>query len=196
MAEITGPLNDILTDAETLVEDYIGHDDLRHRLRKISEKAVKIRESIKEVTSTESGLVGRRSARARRKDPALVGKRILIADDEDMIRDTVRDVLTGYGCTVDTATDGSSAIDLIAQRPFDLVLSDIKVPDKNGYEVFAAAKEANPATPVILTTGFGYDPNHAIIRARREGLSAALFKPFKVDQLLSEIRIALASAKT
>jgi DNA-binding response OmpR family regulator len=43
-------------------------------------------------------------------------------------------------------------------------------------------------------TGFGYDPNHSIVRARREGLAAVLFKPFKVDQLLSEIRTALRSA--
>jgi DNA-binding NtrC family response regulator len=69
------------------------------------------------------------------------------------------------------------------------------MPGKDGYEVFAATKEANPETPVILTTGFGYDPNHAIIRARREGLSAVLFKPFKVDQLLGEIRMALKSPK-
>ena len=70
------------------------------------------------------------------------------------------------------------------------------MPVKNGYEVFAAAKNENPNTPVILTTGFGYDPNHSIIRARREGLSAVLFKPFKVDQLLGEIRSALKSVKS
>ena len=118
---------------------------------------------------------------------------MLVADDEDMIRDTVRDVLIGYGCEVSTACDGAVAIELIGKQPFDLVLSDIKMPNKTGYEVFAAAKEANASTPVILTTGFGYDPNHTIIRARREGLAAVLFKPFKVDQLLGEIRMALGA---
>ncbi|MCH7871347.1 MAG: response regulator, partial [Planctomycetes bacterium] len=59
--------------------------------------------------------------------------------------------------------------------------------------VFDAAKEANPKTCVILTTGFGYDPNHSIVRARRDGLTAILFKPFKVDELLNEIRTALRS---
>ncbi|MCH7526398.1 MAG: hypothetical protein IID39_03080 [Planctomycetes bacterium] len=63
--------------------------------------------------------------------------------------------------------------------------------------MFAAAKDANAETPVILMTGFGYDPNHSIVRARREGLAAVLFKPFKVDQLLGEVRTALrASAPT
>ena len=193
MAEITEPLNDILTDVENLVEDYIGHDDLRNRLRAISENAVGIREAIKELTSPKPGVVGVRSARPRRKDPLLEGKRVLVADDEDILRETVHDVLTGYGCRVSAADDGAHAVELISRQSFDLVLSDIKMPNKDGYEVFAAAKEANPQTPVILTTGFGYDPNHAIIRARREGLAAVLFKPFKVDQLLNEIRTALKS---
>lgn len=195
LAEITGPVNDILTDVESLVEDYIGHDDLRHRLRTISENALKIRESIKDIVQPKPGVICSRSTPNRRRDPLLEGRRILLADDEDVIRETIRDVLTGYGCEVETASDGAAAMELIQQKPFDLVLSDIKMPVKSGYEVFAAAKAANPETPVILTTGFGYDPNHCIVRARREGLSAVLFKPFKVDQLLLEIRSALKGAQ-
>ncbi|MFQ5494729.1 MAG: response regulator [Phycisphaerae bacterium] len=196
MSEITAPLNDILTDVENLVEDYIGHDDLRHRLRVISENAVRIRETINELTSGRPGITGLAARRGRRRDPVLGGKRVLVVDDEAMLRDTIRDVLSGQGCHVCTADDGSTAIDFIARQAFDLVVSDIRMPSKSGYEVFAAAKEANPDTPVILTTGFGYDPNHAIVRARREGLAAVIFKPFKVDQLLSEIRNALQPVRT
>lgn len=195
MSEITAPLNDILTDVESLVEDYLGHDDLRHRLRAISENAVKIRETIKEITSKKPGLVGLAGRTGKCIDPVLRGKRILVVDDEEIIRHTVRDVLIGYGCEVKDANDGAAAIELIGMEAFDLVLSDIRMPTRNGYEVFAAAKDANPDTPVILTTGFGYDPNHTIVRARREGLAAVLFKPFKVDQLLGEIRMALTSTK-
>lgn len=196
MAQITSPLNDILTETETLVEDYIGHDDLRHRLRAISENAVKIRETIKEITSIQKGLLGVHNTSHPIKDPILYGKRILLADDEDIIRETIEDVLKGYGCKVCAVVDGSEAVAILKEQSFDLVLSDIKMPNKSGYEVFAAAKEANPDTPVVLTTGFGYDPNHAIVRARREGLAAVLFKPFKVDQLLTEIRNALQSKST
>jgi len=196
MAEITAPLNDILTDVENLIEDYIGHDDLRHRLRAISENAAVIRETFKNLTSAKPGVVGVRSVRSRPKDPALDGKRVLVADDEDVLRETVRNVLSGYGCRVSTAKDGAAAVELISRQAFDLVLSDIKMPHRNGYEVFAAAKDVNPETPVILTTGFGYDPNHSIIRARRDGLAAVLFKPFKVDQLLHEIRAALGAVQT
>lgn len=194
LSEVTGPLNDMLTDLENLVEEYIGHDDLRHRLRAVSENVVGVRDTIRELMSAKPGLIGAHAQRRSKKDPLLEHRRILVADDEDILRDTVRDVLTGYGCHVSTAADGAAAIDLIAQQAFDLVLTDIKMPHKSGYEVFAAAKEANADTPVILTTGFGYDPNHSIVRARREGLAAILFKPFKVDQLLNEIRGALKSA--
>ena len=118
-----------------------------------------------------------------------------LADDEEVIRDTVRDVLATYGCQVTIAPNGDKAIELLKTTRFDLVLSDIKMPGASGYEVFAASKDADPHRPVILMTGFGYDPNHAIIRARREGLAAVLFKPFKVDQLLGEIRNALRSSR-
>jgi len=115
-----------------------------------------------------------------------------VADDEEIIRETVSNVLTQYGCEVETASDGAAAIALIEQRRYDLVLADIKMPHKNGYEVFAAARDRS--APVILITGFGYDPNHSIVRARREGLAAVLFKPFKVDQLVEEVRKALRGA--
>ncbi len=197
MAEITTPLNDIMTEAENLKEDYIGHDDLRHRLNRISENATLIRSSIKQVTTPRRGVIGRQpTGPARRPDPVLGGKRVLIVDDEDVIRETVRDVLASYGCEVSVAPDGAAAIKTLGNTSFDLVLSDIKMPGASGYEVFAASKDCDPDRPVILMTGFGYDPNHSIIRARREGLSAVLFKPFKVDQLLNEIRNALRGAAT
>ena len=68
------------------------------------------------------------------------------------------------------------------------------MPDKTGYDVFAAARKKNLNLPVILMTGFGYDPNHCIVRASQEGLQAVLFKPFKVDQFLTEIRKALMTS--
>src|SRR3712207_5881663 len=74
---------------------------------------------------------------------------------------------------------------------FNLVVSDIKMPDKTGYDVFAAARKKSQTVPVILMTGFGYDPNHSIVRASQEGLQAGLFQPFKGDQVPSEGRNGL-----
>ncbi|GMU35974.1 MAG: response regulator [Phycisphaerae bacterium] len=194
-AEVLGPLNDALTEVETIREEFIGLDDLRRRLDGLSETIVGIREAFSRVTSPASCVVGSKESRGPRFDPVLQDKRVLIADDEAILRETVRDVLASYGCRVTAVADGPSALAEIArQGAFDLVLSDIRLPGKNGYEIFAAARVADARTPVILMTGFGYDPNHAIVRANREGLNAVLFKPFKVDQLLTEIRSALQSA--
>jgi CheY-like chemotaxis protein len=196
--EITGSLNDILTEVHNLVDDYIGHDELRARLNQISDNAAKVRDALRRVTTPQRGLIGwRKSTNAGGGDPILRGRRILVVDDEDVIRETVGDVLRGCGCEIQEAADGPEGIACIGAQDFDLVLSDIKMPTQSGYEVFAAAKERNSECPVILMTGFGYDPNHAIVRARREGLAAVLFKPFKVEQLLGEIRTAIrATSKT
>lgn len=189
--EIAGPLADILCDASTLIEDYIGHDDLRHRLQAIIDNVAKIKESVKQVTKPDGGILGARPKQTS-ADPLLAGKHILVIDDEQIIRDTVRDVLAKYGCAVDTARDGEEATALINQQSFDLVLTDIRMPGKTGYEVFRTVREIRPHCPVIFMTGFGYDPSHSIIRAEPEGLSAVLFKPFKVDELLKEVRSAVS----
>ena len=89
------------------------------------------------------------------------------------------------------ASNGQEAIGYLEHNEYDLVISDIKMPDKSGYDVFASARKHSQTVPVILMTGFGYDPNHSIVRASQEGLHAVLFKPFKVDQLLTEVRKAL-----
>ena len=101
------------------------------------------------------------------------------------------DILHKYHVNVTVAAGGVEAIALLDQRGFDLVISDIKMPDKTGYDIFAAVRKHSLTTPVILMTGFGYDPNHSIVRASQEGLQAVLFKPFKVNQFLAEVRKAL-----
>jgi DNA-binding NtrC family response regulator len=102
--------------------------------------------------------------------------------------------LRKYQSQVTVCSSGREAIAGIEANDYDLVLSDIKMPDKSGYDVFAAAKKRKASLPVIFMTGFGYDPNHNIVRASQEGLAAVLFKPFKVEQLLQEVRKALTAS--
>ncbi|HVS69808.1 MAG TPA: response regulator [Phycisphaerae bacterium] len=193
--EIAGPLNDITSEASLLMDDYIGNDDMRRRLGAIVDNVAKIRQSVKAVAAGPRTILGAESGE-KATDPLLAGKRVLVADDEPNIRQTIADLLTRFGCKVDTAADGAEAIALLAaQARYDLVLSDIKMPQKNGYEIFQAAQKLNHKAPVILMTGFGYDPNHSIVRASQEGLSAVLFKPFKVDQFLAEVRKAVGTGK-
>jgi CheY-like chemotaxis protein/GAF domain-containing protein len=191
--EISGPLNDILTETTSLMEEYIGQDDMRHRLQAICDSVGKIRESIKQVTQNQPGLVGSKNVKTS-ADPVLADKRILVADDEPIIRQTISDVLCKFGCQVELACDGNEAIAKLEMGTYDLVLSDIKMPHRSGYDIFAIAKEKNAGLPFVFMTGFGYDPNHSVIRARQEGLSGVLYKPFKVDELLSLLREAIREA--
>src|SRR5688572_683579 len=192
-AEVAGPLNDIASDASALMDDYIGHDDLRHRLRQILDNVGSIRKSLRQAAEgSNTSILGAHDVKGE-EDPILSGVEILLADDEPNIRTTISDVLRKYHAKVTACANGAEANAHLDQKDFDLVISDIKMPDKTGYDVFAAARKKSQTIPVILMTGFGYDPNHCIVRASQEGLQAVLFKPFKVDQFLSEVRKALTA---
>ena len=191
-SEVAGPLNDIAMDVTTLMDDYIGHDDLRARMQAVLDNVGFIRKSLSQAAEgPNTKVLGAGNVKAQ-DDAVVGGAHILVADDEPNIRNTIHDVLRKYGAVVTTAVNGAEAIALLERNQYDLVVSDIKMPDKSGYDVFACAHRTAAAMPVILMTGFGYDPNHSIVRASQEGLSAVLFKPFKVDQLLAEVRKALA----
>jgi len=190
-AELAAPLNSIVADVSRLITERRADAELCNSLQRIIGQVDAIKKAVHAVTGPVGGGLVRE---AETRDAAVAGKRILVADDEDVIRETIGDVLTKAGALVMTARDGNEAIAMIRAQHFDLVLSDIKMPGRNGYEVFAAAREASEHCPVILITGFGYDPNHAIVRASKEGLAGVLFKPFKVEQLLEEVHRALAPA--
>jgi len=192
-AEMAGPLNDIITDATELMEDYIGHDDLRKRLHALIDLAGTARKRMQQLVETQAagGVLAPQQPPAAH-DPLLAGKRVLVADDEDLIRQTIHDVLVCYGCSVDLSADGGDAIEKITANPYDLIITDIKMPLRSGYKVFRAARELRPQTPVIFITAFGYDPGHTVVKANREGLAAVLMKPFKAHRLLEECRSALA----
>jgi two-component system, sensor histidine kinase SagS len=194
-AEAAGPLNEITASAQALMEDFIGNEDLRNRLQQIVESANTVRRCMRQVADGPNLVLGAGSVKGE-DDPIIRGSRILVADDDPNIRATISDILRKYRANVTACSDGAEAIARLAEAEFDLILSDIRMPDKSGYDVFAAARRRSQHLPVILMTGFGYDPNHSIVRASQEGLQAVLFKPFKVNQLLGEIRKALQLVRT
>jgi CheY-like chemotaxis protein len=177
-----------------------GRDPVAARhIGKIRAGVESIRDRLKNVASGPQTLLGvEREMLERRREPLLEGKRVLVADDEANVRRIIHDVLHNRGCEVVTFESGVGAIAALEAAAagtgagFDLVLSDIKMPDRNGYEVFATARRTIPRAPVILMTGFGYDPHHSIVRASQEGLQSVLFKPFQVERLLEEVRKAVA----
>jgi DNA-binding response OmpR family regulator len=90
---------------------------------------------------------------------------------------------------VETAPDGAQAIFMVRNSGYDVVISDIRLPDMAGYDFMLRLREIwkTEPLPLILMTGFGYDPGHSIVKARQAGLQAVLYKPFRVDQLLSTV---------
>ena len=78
---------------------------------------------------------------------------------------------------------------MMAQGGYDAIIADIRLPDMTGYEFMLQAPgvmDVEPL-PLILMTGFGYDPGHSIVKARQAGLQAVLYKPFRLDQLLTTV---------
>lgn len=139
-----------------------------------------------------------RLPRDRSRDKYIQGKRILVADDDANVRETIQGLLQEAGAIVENRPDGSSALDLLRRcqadnRPFDLIISDVRMPDRNGYEVFRGSREISPNCAFLMMTGFGYDPNHSIVRSSQDGLNSFLFKPFQAQVLLEEVRKALGA---
>ncbi len=115
--------------------------------------------------------------------------RILVVDDEESIRDLCARVLTRAGYTVATAPNGEDAVARLSEDPFDLVISDIRMPGISGLEVLERAKTAFPQIRVVLITGFGtpqmLPPGTASTADR------ILTKPFSQAELLAAVRESL-----
>ncbi len=198
--EIKGPLNDLAAEVELLRKQCGDDSSLVSHLDRISRDVASIRRRMKAFSKGETTLLGADEIiETGQIDPVLQGKRILVADNDENIRELIRDVLSAVGCRVVTCDDATSAIRLLetwqhtfdADEGFDLVISDIRMDDRTGYDVFTAAREASAELPVLLMTGFGYDPHHSIVRATQEGLQGVLFKPFAAKTLIEDVRSAI-----
>ena len=198
--ELSEPLNDILREVQELTEGAGTETPRWRRIERIRSDVEAIRRRVREAAQGPQHILGAEKALTDVCiDPTLAGKRVLVADDEAKMRQTIREILRSRGCVVVMCENGTQAIEALNAvgagnaKAFDLLISDIRMPDHNGYEVFAAGKRAIPALPTILMTGFGYDPHHSIVRASQEGLQAVLFKPFQAERLLEEIKKALGA---
>lgn len=196
LAELGDPLDAINRLAGELRATYIGDTSMLDRLDQILKSVETARQRVLACSSGPKTILGAGDSSGEPIDDPLVrGRRILVADDEPSIRDAIKQLLEERGARVEAFADGAGAIEAIEAggETIDLVISDVRMPDRNGYEVFRTARAVAPDSGVILMTGFGYDPNHSIVRSSDEGLEACLFKPFRVDQLFEEIHKALAS---
>jgi DNA-binding NtrC family response regulator len=106
---------------------------------------------------------------------------VLIVDDEAGIRTALRVNFSRNGWTVETASGVREATRLLEGREFELVVSDMRMPDGNGLEVMSSARKNSPNTAVILLTAFGSVPD--AVHAMRNGAFDYLAKPISFEQL-------------
>ncbi|CAN96178.1 MULTISPECIES: sigma-54-dependent transcriptional regulator [Sorangium] len=115
--------------------------------------------------------------------------RVLVVDDEASARSGLEKLLRQEGYTVDAAADGVEAVEVAAERPPDVVITDLKMPRMDGVALLGKLREQDPALPVIVVTAFG-DVTSAVL-AMRAGAEDYLTKPVDFDALLLTLERAL-----
>ncbi len=185
------PIDEILNDTVHVIEDFMGHKpDIAKRLRGILQNARVIKQTIQKVGAK---IAPEHESKNPNERPLLRGKRLLVIDNDEEVRNSAHLILEKYGCEVETAHEGSEAILMIRNcspsENYSAIIADIRLPDVSGYEFLLQLKEIMDDPPLVLMTGFGYDPGHAIVKARKAGLppNAILYKPFRLDQLLETV---------
>jgi len=108
--------------------------------------------------------------------------RILVIDDESDIAEVVRDALAAEGHTVETAHNGSDGLRLAEAMQFDLVFTDLGMPDMTGWEVAERLRAGRPDLPVVLVTGWGASIDSSEVK--RRGIRAVVHKPFEIADIL------------
>jgi two-component system response regulator AtoC len=118
------------------------------------------------------------------------GHRLLIVEDEPLLRITMADALRKEGWTVDVAEDGVKGAALFEQHLHDMVLTDLVMPKLGGMDLLKRIKALQPETTVVIITAHGTVDR--AVEAMREGASDFITKPFSMAQLV--VRIANASS--
>jgi two-component system, NtrC family, response regulator HydG len=110
---------------------------------------------------------------------------ILVVDDNQDLLETFAMILKRRGYEVQTAVNGSSAVNKFKEQKFDVTLMDIVMPEMNGVDAFKKIKEIEPEAPIILMTA--YSDDELIQSAKDEGVRQIIHKPIRIDQLIDLI---------
>jgi CheY-like chemotaxis protein/PAS domain-containing protein len=192
------PVDEILNDAVNVMEDYIGHSpEMVERIRRILKNARDIKQTIQQIGRRLTPLEAVPPGISSDEHALLRGKRILVVDEDGTVREDAHTLLERYGCIVETARYGDQAVLMVRDAgeddKYDVIISDIKLPEYSGFQLMMRLKEIIDPVPMILMTGFGYDPGHSLVNAVQNGLNpkAKLFKPFRLDQLIDVVQTVL-----
>ena len=114
---------------------------------------------------------------------------ILVVDDDAVAAELLAEVLVKEGYDVQVAASGSEAIRLAEETPFDLVITDIRMPEASGLEVVRTLKQRRPETTLIVITAFG--SFQTAVEAIQSGAYDYISKPFKMEEMKLTVRRAL-----
>jgi CheY-like chemotaxis protein len=114
--------------------------------------------------------------------------RILVIDDDDTVRLSVRLALEDADHLVEDADDGEKGVALFRKNPADLVVTDIFMPEKEGLETIDEIKRLRPETKIVAISGGGrMDPDDYLTIAKSVGADRSLLKPFDIDNLVEVV---------
>src|SRR6266568_614057 len=134
-------------------------------------------------------------------EPAVIPRRIsetpmstqgcvLIIDDEEEIRESLQTLLELEGYEVETAANGEEGLSKLDERPFDLVLLDLALPDRNGIELLPEIRTLDPQISVIMITAYGTVED--AVRAMQTGATNFIQKPWDNEKLIADVRAVVA----
>jgi DNA-binding NtrC family response regulator len=118
---------------------------------------------------------------------------LLVVDDESDVLEFLKIYLESLSWKVVTAESTSKAFESLSATRYFCVLTDIAMPDMDGYEFISEAKRREIYSEFILMTGFGYNPNHTLVKVSKDFHYPCLFKPFNRPKLADAIQAAYAA---
>lgn len=121
-------------------------------------------------------------------------KLVLVVDDEESVRQFLYDVLTDENYRVETAINGEECLNKLLQLKPDVLITDIRMPERDGFSLLEKIKESGLNTPVILMTAFG--TTEVAIRSMKLGAFDYIVKPFDLDEFLGLVKRAVAQSDT
>jgi len=122
-----------------------------------------------------------------------VKPRVLVVDDDQGVRYTLREILEAAGFEVDEASDGEAALARFSAAPADLVITDLRMPKLDGMGLLARLRQSAPLLKVVLITAHGSE--RQAVAAMKAGAFDYFRKPFEMDELLVVVRRAVESTR-
>jgi len=119
-------------------------------------------------------------------------KKVLVIDDEQIVLDSVSQILIDDNYEVDVSLSGREGLDWAIERPYDIILTDIRMPDIGGMRVLRDIKRVKSSLPVVIITG--YATTKSAVQAMKLGAAEYIEKPFEPEQLLDAVARALGIA--